>query len=77
MNFSLDELKKNTTAIIRSIHDGEENGILINMGISVGTEVTMIWPSVLNRPMVIQHGENQLLAVRKEVAQRILVELKK
>ncbi len=74
--YTLDKLEKNTVASIVEITDGEENGILINLGLSAGSEVEMVWPSVLKRPMVIMHGEKQLAAIRTEVAQRILVETK-
>ena len=70
----LDQLKKNEAAKIVNISDGEENGILVNLGLSVGAEVELVWPSILKRPMVLVHGENQLIAIRTEVAKRILVE---
>ena len=70
----LNKLKKNEVARIIEISDGEENGILVNLGLSVGAELELIWPSILQRPMVLVHGENQLIAIRTEVAKRILVE---
>lgn len=74
---TLDTLKKDQVAKIINITDGDENGILINLGLSIGAEIKLIWPSILERPMVIMHGENQLAAIRTEVAKRIYVEMKK
>lgn len=76
-SISLDKLNKNESAKILEISDGEENGILVNLGLSAGAELTLVWPSILKRPMVFVHGENQLVAIRTEVAKRILVERKK
>ncbi len=76
-DITLDTLKKDQIANIVNITDGDENGILINLGLSVGAEIKLIWPSILERPMVLMHGENQLAAIRTEVAKRIFVEMKK
>ncbi len=70
---TLDQLPKDHQARIVSIQDGEENGILINLGVDVGSIVEMVWPSIWQRPMVIRYGENQLVAIRGDVARRIEV----
>ena len=71
---TLNDLSQGDKAIIKVVHDSEESGVLVNLGLQQGAEVELIWSSILNRPMVVKHSENQLVAIRVDVAQRIEVE---
>jgi Fe2+ transport system protein FeoA len=74
MLMTLNNLMAGDRATILQVEDSEESGVLVNLGLQQGAEIELIWPSIFNRPMVVKHSENQLVAIRVDVAERIIVE---